>query len=181
MTKILIDKYLNGETSLAEEHGLLHLLQAKPYASLTSEERAILMMVSYHKDSDKSIESTSFIKSTISIKSSPAMETIESIPTEEDIFTANYEEEYDRIVSSRKRQLRWKYAKIAAAVALLAIVSTVGIFHNTRTDENLAVAYVYGAETTDEELVMSMMHNTMSEILSCSTTDEKLHELFNPE
>ena len=184
MIKILIDKYLNGETSLAEEHELLHLLQAKHYASLTSEERAILMMVSYHKDSDKSInsiESTSFIKSTISIKSSPAMESIESIPTEEDIFTANYEEEYDRIVSSYKRQLRWKYAKIAAAVAILAIVSTVGIFHNTRTDENLAVAYVYGTETTDEELVMSMMHNTMSEILSCSTTDEKLHELFNPE
>lgn len=165
MTKTLIDKYLNGETSLAEEHELLHLLQAKPYASLTSEERAILMMLSSHKASIKSTNPVS----------------IEPISTEEDIFTADYEEEYDRIVNSRKRQQRWKYAKIAAAVALLAIVSTVGIFHNTRTDENLAVAYVYGTETTDEELVMSMMHNTMSEMLSCSTTDEKLHEVFNPE
>ena len=161
MKKTLIDKYLNGETSLTEEQELIRRLQATPNDLLTSEERAILTMLSYNKG----INSTK-----------PAS-------TEEDIFEDDLTEEYDRIVNSRKRRMWWRRcAKIAAAVALLAIiVGAVGLFRYARTDENLVVAYVYGTETTDEELVMSMMKNTMSEVLSCSTTDEKLYELFNPE
>lgn len=152
MKETLIDKYLNGETSLTEEQKLRDMLQTAHTDSLTKEEHAIRMMLSCHKSK-----------------------------IDEDIFTSNFEEEYDRIVSSRKHRTWWKYIGIAASVALVAIIGTIGIIRKTTTTDNLAVAYVYGKETTDEELIMAMMENTMSEILLCSTTDEKLHELFNPE
>ena len=152
MKKILIDKYLDGETSLTEEQELLRLLQGIPSDLRTGEERAILLMLSCRVMSQ-----------------------------ETDIFTSDLEDEYDRIVSRRKRRMWWKYAGIAAAVALFVIVGTIGFFRNVTSEDNLAVAYVYGTETTDEELVMSMMKNTMAEVFSCSTSDEKLYELFNPE
>lgn len=164
MKEILIDKYLNGETSLAEEQELLHLLQTAPPTTLSDDERTILTMLSHQEIS---------INSVSSIKSTPS--------NNDDIFTEDFTEEYDRIVANRKRRIWLKYTKIAAAVALIAIVGTVGIVRSTKSTENIAVAYVYGTETTDEELVMAMMQNTMSEMMSCSTTDEKLHELFNPE
>lgn len=153
MIKKLIDKYLNGETTNKEEQELLQRIQSIPPKSQTPDERAILMMLSYRK-----------------------------APENEDIFASDYEEEYDRIVNSRKRRTWWlRSAKIAAVVALVAIVGTVGIICNAESNDNIAVAYVYGQETTDEELVMSMMKSTMDEMLSCSTSDEKLYELFNPE
>ena len=152
MKKILIDKYLNGETSHAEERELLHLLRATPFASLTGKERAILTMLSYRGTAQ-----------------------------DEDIFEVDLAEDYDRIVHRRKRLTWLKYTGIAASIAIVAIVAAIGLFRNTIPADNMAVAYVYGTETTDEELVMSMMKSTMSEMLSCSTTDEKLYELFNPE
>lgn len=151
MKEALINKYLNGETSLQEEQELLRILQTVPSHNRTSEECALLLMLSYTK-----------------------------VPQEEDIFTAENEEEYDRIVRSRKRRTTWKYVGIAAAVALVAIVSIVGLTHNETPTKNLAVAYVYGEKMTDEDVVMAMMHNTMSEMLASSTADEKLRELFNP-
>lgn len=150
MKKELIDKYLNGETSLHEEQELRQLLQAIPSSTRTKEERTLLLMLSY-----------------------------ENTPKEEDIFTADDEKEYDRIVSSRKRHTIWKYVSIAAAVALVAIVSTIGLTRNETPTNNLAVAYVYGEKMTDEAVVMAMMHNTMSEMLASSTAEETLNEFFN--
>lgn len=150
MKKELIDKYLNGETSLQEEQNLRQLLQAIPSSTRTKEERTLLLMLSY-----------------------------ENAPKEEDIFTADDEKEYDRIVSSRKRHTIWKYVSIAAAVALVAIVSTIGLTRNETPTNNLAVAYVYGEKMTDEAVVMAMMHNTMSEMLASSTAEETLNEFFN--
>lgn len=158
MKETLIDKYLNGETSLAEERELLHLLQTMPTDSQTKEEHAVKMMLSYTKTSIETIQSK-----------------------DDDIFTSDMEEEYDRIVNRRKRRIWWKYIGIAASVALVVTIGTIGLWSNTVLTDNLAVAYVYGKETTDEELVMSIMENTMNEMLSSSTTDEKLYELFNPE
>lgn len=152
MKKSLIDKYLNGETSHTEERDLLHRLRATPPTSLIGEERAILTMLSYRDTAQ-----------------------------EEDIFEIDLAEEYDCIVRRRKRLTWMKYTGIAASVAIIAIVGTIGIFRSIIHADNMAVAYVYGTETTDEELVMSMMKSTMSEMLSCSTTNEKLYELFNPE
>ena len=160
MKKALIDKYLNGETSLAEEQELLHFLRTMPADLLTKEESAIRMMLSYHKNSPHFRTSVS--------------------PNDEDIFTSDFTEEYDHIVNRRKRLTWWKYMGIAATVAIVAIVGAVGL-RNTMPTDNLVVAYVYGTETTDEEVVMSMMKSTMSEMLSCSTADEQLYELFNPE
>ena len=150
MKEALINKYLNGETSLHEEQELRQLLQAIPSSTRTKEERTLLLMLSY-----------------------------ENAPKEEDIFTADDEKEYDRIVSSRKRHTIWKYVSIAAAVALVAIVSTIGLTRNETPTNNLAVAYVYGEKMTDEAVVMAMMHNTMSEMLASSTAEETLNEFFN--
>lgn len=92
MKQTLIDKYLNGDTSLEEEQMLRHLLQDIPSAHRTDEEDALLLMLS----------------------ATPTM------PDEEDIFAADETEEYDRIIHQRKRRAMWKYTGIAAAVALVA-------------------------------------------------------------
>ena len=92
MKQTLIDKYLNGDTSLEEEQMLRHLLQDIPSAQRTDEEDALLLMLS----------------------ATPTM------TGEEDIFATDETEEYDRIVHQRKRRAMWKYTGIAAAIALVA-------------------------------------------------------------
>lgn len=94
MKQTLIDKYLNGDTSLEEEQMLQHLLQDIPPTQRTDEEDALLLMLS----------------------ATPTM------PDEEDIFATDETEEYDRIVHQQKRRAMWKYTGIAAAIALVAIL-----------------------------------------------------------
>ena len=90
MKQTLIDKYLNGDTTLEEEQMLQRLLHDIPSTHRTDEEDALLLMLS----------------------ATP------TTTDEEDIFAADETEEYDRIVHQRKRRAMWKYTGIAAAVAL---------------------------------------------------------------
>ncbi|MBR1668595.1 MAG: hypothetical protein IJ693_10000 [Bacteroidaceae bacterium] len=90
MKQTLIDKYLNGETSLQEEHTLQHLLQAIPPDNRTDTEDALLLMLT-------------------------AMPTMD----DEDPFATDHTEEYDRIVRQRKHRTLWRYSGIAAAIALI--------------------------------------------------------------
>ena len=90
--------------------------------------------------------------------------------------------EYDRIVNHRRRRITfWRWTGIAAAACLV-----LGIFlFAPRTDdsENSTVANIYGQETTDEALVLSMMEHTMQSMLACSTTDHmegQLTDILNP-
>lgn len=149
MKTALIDKYLEGLTSPEEERTLARLLEAIPKAERTETEEALLLMLTAIPRTD-----------------------------EEDLFTADYTEEYDRIVRQRKRRVLWRYTGIAAAVALLL---TMGFLFHTPTEENIAVAYINGQEVNNEQQVMAMMENTMSDLFAHSNTEEELYQLFNPE
>ena len=91
--------------------------------------------------------------------------------------------EYDRLVAARRSRLRplWRWASVAAVVCV-----AVGIgfaLSRSRDEANCAVATIYGQETTDEVLVLSMMENTMQSVLACSTTDHiegQLTDILNP-
>ncbi len=149
MKQTLIDKYLNGETSLQEEHTLSRMLQAIPPTHRTETEKALLLMLT-------------------------------ATPTaiEGDLFTVDYTEEYDRIVSERKRRIGWRNMGIAATIAL---VVSLGFMLHIPTNEDIAVAYINGTKVSDEQQVLTMMESTMGDLFAHSDTEEKLQDLFNPE
>lgn len=149
MKQTLIDKYLNGETSLQEEHTLSRMLQAIPFANRTETEEALLLMLTATPTKDES-----------------------------DLFTADYTEEYDRIINARKRRLWWRTTGIAATIAL---VVSLGFMLHTPTNENIAVAYINGTKVSDEQQVLTMMESTMGDLLAHGDTEEELYQLFNPE
>lgn len=149
MKQTLIDKYLNGETSLQEEHTLSRMLQAIPLANRTETEEALLLMLTAMPTQDES-----------------------------DLFTADYTEEYDRIVNARKHRIWWRTTGIAATIAL---VVSLGFMLHTPTNENIAVAYINGTKVSDEQQVLTMMESTMGDLLAHSDTEEELYQLFNPE
>ncbi|MBQ6965004.1 MAG: hypothetical protein IJP82_04860 [Bacteroidaceae bacterium] len=148
MKQTLMDKYLLGESSLEEEHTLCRLLQAIPPTERTDTEEALLLMLS----------------------APPMMD-------ENDLFTADHTEEYERIVHQRKRRTLWKYTGIAAAVAL---VVSLGFILHIPSNENIAVAYVNGKKVSDEKQVLAMMESTMNDVFVHSDTEDELYQLFNP-
>lgn len=88
MEQSLIDKYLAGENTPQEAQQLRQLLEAKPSSARSAKEQALLLMLTgVRKES------------------------------EEDIFSADYSDEYEDVV--RKNTMR-KLGKIVSAVAAIA-------------------------------------------------------------
>lgn len=88
---------------------------------------------------------------------------------------------YDRIVERRHHASLWRWTGIAVAACL--VLGLLLIVPRGGEAENCAVATIYGQETTDEMLVLSMMENTMQSVLACSTTDHiegQLTDILNP-
>ena len=75
MKQTLIDKYLAGETTVKEEDELKRLLQDTPSEQLTSTDKAVLSLLGQDTDTE-----------------------------EEDIFSVNYTDEFDRIMSAKHKQ-----------------------------------------------------------------------------
>lgn len=94
MEQSLIDKYLAGENTPQEAQQLKQLLEAKPSSARSAEEQALLLML-----------------------------TGVGQKSEEDIFSADYSDEYEDVV--RKNMMR-KLGRIAsAAVAIAACIAAV--------------------------------------------------------
>lgn len=94
-------------------------------------------------------------------------------------LTEDESETYEHILGLRKRKA-WKRWSMAAAIAGI-VLATAGLhLQHDRTD-NL-VAYVYGERITDDKEVLSMVENTMQDMMSRSTDDEienQLNDIFN--
>ena len=96
MKQTLINKYMAGTATVHEEEVLRQVLMSVPREELSADEKVMLQLLSSHT------------------------------PMEEDVFDADYSEEYERIVgsslqTSSKRGFGkwWKYASVAAAIALV--------------------------------------------------------------
>ena len=92
-------------------------------------------------------------------------------------------DEYDHLMAHRRNRLHieWRWTGVAAA-ACIAIGFLIAIPHR-EAPPTYAVANIYGEETTDEALVLSMMEHTMQSVLACSTTDNmegQLTDILNP-
>lgn len=94
MKQALIIKYLEGETSGAEERELKRLLLDTPKAERNAEEQAILSLLT-----------------TIDVVSD----------NEEDIFEVDHTAEFDRIVGHRHRFRVWTWAAAACVACLLTL------------------------------------------------------------
>jgi hypothetical protein len=96
MKQTLINKYMAGTATVHEEQELRQVLMSVPREELSADEKVMLQLLCSHT------------------------------PMEEDVFDADYSEEYERIVGSSlqtspKRGFGkwWKYASVAAAIALV--------------------------------------------------------------
>jgi hypothetical protein len=96
MKQTLINKYMAGTATVHEEQELRQVLMSVPREELSADEKVMLQLLCSHT------------------------------PMEEDVFDADYSEEYERIVgsslqTSSKRGFGkwWKYASVAAAIALV--------------------------------------------------------------
>lgn len=94
-------------------------------------------------------------------------------------LTEDETETYEHILGLRK-QKTWKRWSMAAAIAGI-VFATAGLhLQHDRTDS--LVAYVYGERITDDKEVLSMVENTMQDLMSRSTDDEienQLNDIFN--
>ena len=93
MKQALITKYLEGETSGAEERELKRLLLDTPEDGRSAEEQAILSLLTATDD----------------------------FSDDEDIFLADHTAEFDRIVRSRRRLRLWTWAAAACVACLLTL------------------------------------------------------------
>lgn len=96
MKQTLINKYLAGETTVMEERELKRLLLDIPLTQLTKTERSILDLLSYTDDEE----------------------------VEEDIFTVDYSEEYDKVVQSKRQSHSiklWPWVAAACVAAMLIV------------------------------------------------------------
>lgn len=126
MKQTLIDKYLAGETTVKEEDELKRLLQDTPSEQLTSTDKAVLSLLGQDHNTE-----------------------------EEDIFSVNYTDEFDRIMSAKQKQtprtadesvedvhttvelkpkiLLWK--RVAGIAASIAIIFGSAIIWNTLSED----------------------------------------------
>lgn len=93
MKQALITKYLEGETSGAEERELKRLLLDTPEDERSAEEQAVLSLLTATDD----------------------------FSDDEDIFLADYTAEFDRIVRPRRRFRLWTWAAAACVACLLTL------------------------------------------------------------
>lgn len=93
MKQALITKYLEGETSGAEERELKRLLLDTPEDERSTEEQAVLSLLTATDD----------------------------FSDDEDIFLADHTAEFDRIVRPRRRLRLWTWAAAACVACLLTL------------------------------------------------------------
>ena len=128
MKQTLINKYMAGTATVHEEEVLRQVLMSVPREELSADEKVMLQLLSSHT------------------------------PMEEDVFDADYSEEYERIVGSSlqtppKRGFGkwWKYASVAAAIAL--VCGTFVYFSQKETDNEQQMAKALPtASTIDDAL-----------------------------
>lgn len=71
----------------------------------------------------------------------------------------------------------WKWARITAFAASLALIVTLGV--SLYNKENICVSFVDGKKVTDKEVVMNDVDNILADLLSDRTgVEEQLNEFF---
>ncbi|MCR4921122.1 MAG: hypothetical protein K5945_05360 [Bacteroidaceae bacterium] len=112
-----------------------------------------------------------------------AMLQAEPMQAEPQWLTEDDSDEYDRLVAVRYSRVRllWRWVSVAAVVCV-AVGIAIALF-TSHEPTNCTVACIYGQETTDEALVLSMMEGTMQSVLACSSTESlegQLTDILNP-
>lgn len=95
MRHTLLNKYMAGETSAAEEQELRRLLTGMPQAELTEDERTVLDLLSYAGEQPAEVE---------------------------DIFAVDYTEEYDRVARPTRTLHLWPYVAAACLAGALFLL-----------------------------------------------------------
>lgn len=84
-----------------------------------------------------------------------------------------------KIVELKPKINRWKYASIAASIAILF---SCGLGFHYYNNNNFAIAYVNGVEIEDDEVALEMGRDAVSDIFSSGEdATDNLYDIFNPE
>ena len=124
MRHTLLNKYLAGETTAAEEQELRRLLLSMSQSQLTEEEQTVLELLSYTREETD----------------------------EEDIFAVDYTEEYDKVVRPRHTIRLWPYVAAACIAGAMFIFLTPPKEESPEQEEEQQVAHVL-PDTTSTELL----------------------------
>ena len=124
MRHTLLNKYLAGETTAAEEQELRRLLLSMSQSQLTEEEQTVLELLSYTREETD----------------------------EEDIFAVDYTEEYDKVVRPRHTIRLWPYVAAACIAGAMFIFLTPPKEESPEQEEEQQVAHVLPDSTSTELL-----------------------------
>lgn len=150
----LVERFLDGETSLKEEQQLYEYFaqddvpgDLKPYCVM-------------FRDLD-------------CLKTSNEKTDFYAFDEGKDIFTL------PNALEKNPQENRWKYCCVAASIVVLFAC---GVLTYNRLNGNYAIAYVNGEKITDDATVVQMATDAMSEIFDNSgNATNNLSEIFNPD
>ena len=150
----LVERFLDGETSLKEEQQLYEYFaqddvpgDLKPYCLM-------------FRDLD-------------SLKTSAGKANFHVLDEVKNTFTLPNTHE------KKPQANRWKYCCVAASIVVLFAC---GVLTYNRLNGNYAIAYVNGEKITDDATVVQMATDAMSEIFDNSgNATNNLSEIFNPD
>lgn len=156
MIEHLIQKYLEAETTREEERELQQLLLLREH--LTSQEKAILQMVSFAENVDADVDDND----------------------ETDLYDQMMAEQEKGGVISRFAAINWRRVVPVAAILSALVLGSSYIIRSLHSDD-MAVAYIYGNEVKDSKVAISMMRNTLSEVLeNPDNVEDQLTDILNP-
>lgn len=151
---ILIERFLNAETSLQEEQQLYDFFAQDDIPSDLEPYREMFKDLGCLKDDD-------------------GLKGIDIISGEED--TASI----PNTIKIKPKILRWHNIGVAASIAALLIS---GLFLHNWTSDDYAVAYINGQKVTDDAMAVQMGTEAISDIFNSNDGPaDELYDIFNPE
>lgn len=131
MKQTLLNKYMKGESSAAEERKLLDLLLETPQDQLSQDERVVLELLSYTEQEED----------------------------EEDIFAIDYSEEYDKVVKPIRTIRIWPWA-VAACVAGVLIMFLMPPKTNNKVVEDMHIVAKVEPQATNTATAIQQAEDT---------------------
>lgn len=151
---ILIERFLNAETSLQEEQQLYDFFAQDDIPSDLEPYREMFRDLGCLKEDE-------------------GLKSIDIISGEEDtVSTPN-------TINIKPKILRWHNIGVAASIAALLIS---GLFLHNWTSDDYAVAYINGQKVTDDAMAVQMGTEAISDIFNSNDGPaDELYDIFNPE
>lgn len=155
--QVLIERFLEGETSLQEESRLYSYFQNENIAPELQEYKEMFLSFDQLQFSDSEKEHESVSQN--------------SIPTEEQPLVVEIKPK------ARNITIR-QFVSIAAIAVFVFLLAGIYVFSNSETE--YCEAYIYGKHVTSEQVVMHEVASTLNDVAANNeTVDSQLKDAFS--